>query len=144
MKESTPQSILRPKGVTIIAVYCFLCLLPSALMALIALISGPPDKTIGEGLIRWALVLSPFIFLAAGVGLFKMRRWGMWCTLLVAIIMLYWDGLMISDIFQEVNSGKRELSYYMNTFNYVLFSLLTVPSIIIIIYLILKRKLFLK
>ena len=64
----------RPVGATILAIVSFLLILPACIMAILAGISGPPDKTIIDRVIRLSFMMSPLFFLSSGVLLLKYKK----------------------------------------------------------------------
>ena len=73
-----------PFGSIVLTALLFLLFLNSIPYAGGAAISGPPDVTISEKLIRWVYLLSPLCFLISTIGIFMLKPWARIFTIVLS------------------------------------------------------------
>ena len=121
----------RPRGVKVIAVFLFVCAVPALFMALLAGISGPPDKTITDSLMRCFFILSPVLFFISALGLWRAHKIGKYLSLVTSSAMLIYACFGIYSVVSEPSSNRGD-----TLFSFIILFFLTAPFIAIIIYLI--------
>ncbi len=122
----------RTHGIVILATFLFLCVLPAVMMSMVAGISGPPDKTIFQVLIRWFFITLPILFLVAGVGVLRLKKWGRRLTLFISFAMLLWVGFMCTA--RGIATGNFDYLTYL--FSVLVLLSMLVPFSTVFLYLI--------
>jgi hypothetical protein len=116
----------RPLGITIIAILLFISAVIEIIGGLSSLIGSPPTGTISDVLLGWFPLILGVIELVLAWGLWTLKPWAYWGTLVVEII------IILSHFFGFLNLPKTHSALAVISGGIV--------SIIIVIYLLADRN----